>query len=196
MPKVVDHDERRRELADAVWRVIRRDGVEGASVRAVAREAGWSPGSLRHYFPTQSELLSTAMNAVVERIDTRMGDFRDLAPTDPRAQVEQALHELLPLDAERRAENEVWLAFTARALVDRELRARHREVDQSLRRVCTWAVETLAGKGKGRAKVDVATESARLHALMDGLALHAALTSGRQGDHITKVLAHHLDTLT
>jgi Uncharacterized protein conserved in bacteria len=58
VPKVVDPAERRRELAEAVWRVIRRDGLEQASVRNVAREADLSMGSLRHYFATQSELMA------------------------------------------------------------------------------------------------------------------------------------------
>jgi AcrR family transcriptional regulator len=120
MPKIVDHEQRRRELGHAVWRVIRRDGVDHASVRTVAEEAGWSPGALRHYFATQSELLAFAMRLVVERIEARIAAL-DRA-TDPRQAVEQVLHELLPLDDERRAENEVWLAFTARALTDPELR--------------------------------------------------------------------------
>jgi AcrR family transcriptional regulator len=103
VPKLVDHEERRRELGDAVWRVIRSRGVDGASIRTVAREAGWSPGALRHYFSTQSELLTFAMQMVVERIEARVSALEP--PADPRRAVEQRLHELLPLDKERRAEN-------------------------------------------------------------------------------------------
>ena len=50
MPRVVDHAVRRQELAEALWRVVRRDGVHEVSVRTVADEAGTSPGALRHYF--------------------------------------------------------------------------------------------------------------------------------------------------
>ena len=50
VPRVVDPIERRNRLAQAVWRVVRREGLERASVREVAREAGVSMGSLRHYF--------------------------------------------------------------------------------------------------------------------------------------------------
>src|ERR671910_2350073 len=109
MPKLVDHEQRRRELGEAVWRVIRRDGVEAASVRKVAQEAGWSAGALRHYFSTQSELLTFAMQMVVERIEARVGALEP--PADPRRAVEQRLHELLPLDRERRAGEEGWLAL-------------------------------------------------------------------------------------
>ena len=190
MPKSVDHDQRRRELAEAVWRVIRRTGVDGASVRAAAHEAGWSAGALRHYFRTQSELLDFAIDLAAERISQRVGAL-ELAD-DPRGAVEQLLSELLPLDDERRAENEVWLAFTARALIDPELRARHAEIDAALRAAALRAVEML-GLPAGRER---ALEAERLHALLDGLALHAAMRPKRMPPRrIIAVLRRHLDQL-
>ena len=68
MPKIVDHDKQRLLVAEAAWRVIRRDGMEQASVRKIAEEAGISPGSMRHYFSTQSELLLYAMTLVSDRV--------------------------------------------------------------------------------------------------------------------------------
>ena len=62
MPKVVDHEERRRELAHAVWRVIRRQGVDRASVRTVALEAGWSPGALHQACTSSIQTLAAAGN--------------------------------------------------------------------------------------------------------------------------------------
>ena len=46
MPKEVDHNERREELLEAVWRVIARDGMEGTTIRGIAKESGWSTGVL------------------------------------------------------------------------------------------------------------------------------------------------------
>jgi AcrR family transcriptional regulator len=91
--------------------VIRRDGLQRASVRNVAREAGLSMGSLRDYFATQSELLCFAMHLVGDRARARVRELRPAA--DPRATAERLLQELVALDDERRAESEVWLAFTA-----------------------------------------------------------------------------------
>ena len=194
MPKLVDHEQRRSELGAAVWRVIRRDGVEAASVRKVAQEAGWSAGALRHYFSTQTELLSFAIQMVVERIEARVGALEP--PADPRAAVEQRLHELLPLDKERRAENEVWLAFTGRALVDPQLRARHEEVDEELRRACRGALEELGSAGRLRPRLDLELEAERLHGLLDGLALHTAMRPGRMSPRLIRsVLTRHLDSL-
>jgi AcrR family transcriptional regulator len=190
VPKIVDHEQRRRELAEAVWQVIRRTGVDGASVRTVAQEAGWSAGALRHYFRTQSELLDFAIDLAAERIRQRISAL-ELAD-DPRRAVEQLLSELLPLDDERRAENEVWLAFTAHALIDPQLRVRRAEIDDELRAAALRAVEML-GLPAGRER---ALEAERLHALLDGLALHGAMRPERLPPRrIIAVLRRHLDEL-
>ena len=57
-------------------------------------------------------------------------------PEDPLSDAGVVLAELLPLDAERQAENEVWLAFTARALVDPGLRDLRDEAYDALRAGC------------------------------------------------------------
>ena len=166
MPKLVDREQRREELASALWRLVLREGIEGASLRRVAAEAGWSTGSLRHYFATQSELLAFAMELVTQRVTARVAAHRLSA--DPRETAERLVREVLPLDAERHAEAQVWLAFTARSLVEPELRELRDRAHLGLRSLCTSAVELLGVPDPGR-------EGERLHALVDGLALHAVL---------------------
>jgi AcrR family transcriptional regulator len=192
VPRVVDAVERRREIAEAVWRVIVREGLDHVSVRSVAREAGVSMGSLRHYFLTQAELLSFAMRTVMDRIERRLAALT--LPDDPRAAAETALAELLPLDSERAVENEVWLAFTARAMVDPGLRSVRDEAHDRLRSGCQRWVRLLVPDGTTPARVELETD--RLFALLDGLAVHAAVRpqeaiSGR----LTAVLHHHLGTI-
>jgi AcrR family transcriptional regulator len=194
MPKLVDHEQRRRELAAAVWRVIRSRGIDAASIRNVANEAGWSAGALRHYFSSQSELLTFAMEMVVERIEARVAALEP--PADARSAVEQRLHELLPLDEERRAENEVWLAYAGRALVDPQLRARHEEVDEALREACLGALRELDRAGRLPPGLDLELEAERVHGLLDGLALHTAMRPDRMAPELIRsVLARHLDSL-
>ena len=194
MPKLVDHEQRRAQLAEAVWTVIRRDGLERASVRNVAREAGLSMGSLRHYFATQAELLCFAMQLVGARARARV---RALEPAaDARQVAERLLHELVPLDDERRAEAEVWLAFTGRALVDPQQRAIHQDVHDQLNGACTTAINLLVDAGLTAEGLDVALEARRLHALLDGLALHAVMRPTRMPpSQISAVIARHLDDL-
>jgi AcrR family transcriptional regulator len=194
MPKLVDPDQRRSELAQAVWTVIRRDGLQRASVRNVAREAGLSMGSLRHYFASQSELLCFAMQLVGDRARARVAALEPGA--DPRRQGEQLLAELVPLDDERRAESEAWLAFTGHALVDPAQRAIHQRIHDQLNGACATAITILADAGLTAEGLDVALEASRLHALLDGLALHAVMRPEQvTPSRITAVIARHLDTL-
>lgn len=188
MPKVVDPVERRQEVATAVWRVVRRDGLDRASVRNVAAEAGLSMGSLRHYFGTQSELLNFTLRMVIDRVEARIAAVGDEG--GPRRRAERVLAEVLPLDAERAAENQVWLAFHARAMVDPELRAQCEQAYDALRAGCRLLVAELAPGA------DVDLEAGRLHALVDGLAVQAATRPDLVTPaHLRAVLIRHLDDL-
>ncbi|WNV75562.1 TetR family transcriptional regulator C-terminal domain-containing protein [Geodermatophilus sp. DSM 44513] len=195
MPRIVDAEQRRRELTEAVWRVIRRDGVAAASVRAVAREAGTSMGALRHWFATQDELLHFAMTLVVQRARAR-AVVADAAGGTLVDRLLRVLEETLPLDDDRRAEAEVWLALTARALVDPALaELRDRSADE-LHGFCTEAVRVLVAEGVAPAGLDVELEGERLYAVVDGLAVHALTRpSVLPPDRARAVLAAHLAAL-
>jgi AcrR family transcriptional regulator len=195
VPKIVDIGARREGLAEALWRVIRRDGLERASVRNVAREAGISMGALRHYFGTQDELLAFAMGLVIERARGRI-EALDLSSCAPRRAVEMVLREVLPLDAERRAEAEVWLALTGRALVDPALRALRDESYDLLRGLCRRLVGMLVESGEAAPGLDGDLEAELLYAVIDGLAVHAVVRPERATDYlVAAVLARHLDGL-
>jgi AcrR family transcriptional regulator len=187
MPKQVDHDERRAALGETLWRVVSRDGIEAASLRGVAAEAGWSAGALRHYFPTQSDLLVFAMELVMQRVADRLRAVP--SHLEPRRRAEQVLHQALPLDADRRTEMQVWLAFTSRALIDPALRPLRDRAHAELRELCRGVARLLGAASPARA-------GERLHALVDGLALHALLaptvtTPARQRE----LLAAELDAI-
>jgi AcrR family transcriptional regulator len=191
----IDADSRRRQLGEALWRVVLRDGIESASVRKVAAEAGVSAGSLRHVFPSQSELMTFAMQLVIDEVARRVEAVEPSG--DARTTVERLLQSLLVLDPETRAVFEVWLAFAARARVDPSLRPLRDQTHAQVRGLCRTCIETLRAEGRTRPGLDVADETERLHALIDGLAMHATLepeltTPARQ----VELLSLHLDTLT
>jgi AcrR family transcriptional regulator len=190
----IDGDTRRRELGEALWRVVLREGIEAASVRKVAAEAGISKGSLRHVFPSQSELLAFAMQLIIDEVATRVVAADDSG--DVRDAVERRLQSLLVLDPETRAVIDVWLAFAARARVDASLRPLRDETHARVRELCRESIETLHTQGLTRSELDIDLEAERLHALVDGLAMHATLapeitTPARQIEIVTR----HLDTL-
>jgi AcrR family transcriptional regulator len=160
VPKVVDHTERRHELAEAVWRVIARDGVAEVSIRTVAAEAGWSSGALRHYFATRDELLAFACELVTDRATRRIRDLDP--PGELREQVLAVLLETMPLDPERHIEASISFSFLTLGLGDPGLAQVQRLQFTAMYELCRHLAAQLG-----------ADESAarRLHAVVDGLSV-------------------------
>ena len=182
VPRLIDHDERDRQIGDAAWRVLTRDGLVAFSVRNVAEEAGIATASLRRAYPTQDALrvacLRRAAARVQERMDAVFADPSLPAPeVDPLPLVTRCLEQLLPLDDERRTETEVFLTLGSVALTDDGVRAAWDEADRAVRSACASLLALLTppgtAGGAGAAAVDE-RRVARLHALLDGLALHLA----------------------
>jgi AcrR family transcriptional regulator len=151
----VDHEQRRRELAGAVWRVIVRDGVADVSIRSVAAESGWSSGALRHYFATRAELLAFACEEVIAQVRARV---EQLPPT---ATVREILLETMPVDELRHTESSIAFAFLALGLGDPELARVQRLHFTAVYELCRLLVP-----GEDR------TAARRLHAVIDGLTVH------------------------
>jgi len=59
--------ERRDQILDALERCLRRRGLEGTTLDAVAREAGVQRPLIRHYFGNRDELLAAAVARAVAR---------------------------------------------------------------------------------------------------------------------------------
>lgn len=194
MPKVVDHEGRRAELAAALWRVALRDGFDAVSVRSVAEESAWSPGALRHYFPDKTEMVLFAIDFVVEAVRQRIGRVNAAAGSLSPQLVRAHLEQLLPLDDDRRLESEAWFALVTLAHRDDSAARRRAEVDELIRGAVESAVvalEDLGALGAGRTR---AAETARLHALLDGmvvqlLARPARLSPGQARDMLVQHLA-------
>ncbi|MFD6443914.1 TetR/AcrR family transcriptional regulator [Promicromonospora sp. NPDC060204] len=124
MPKLVDHQERREAIAQALWRVVDQHGWTRATLREVAREAGVSLGQLQHYFATREAMLTFAMERAADRTGDRV--TRGLAaldqPPHPRDVLRLVLAEMLPLHADSRASSRMSAAYVLEALHDPALR--------------------------------------------------------------------------
>jgi AcrR family transcriptional regulator len=72
MPKIVDHNERRVELIDALWRAMDADPTQIPSVRAVAAAAGVSKTNIGHYFESQGQFLAEAALSAVHAASVRV----------------------------------------------------------------------------------------------------------------------------
>jgi len=125
VPKIVDHDERRLELVDATWRIIARMGIESATMREIATEAGFANGALKPYFPTKDTLLTFAFGHVFNRTNERIAEVT--AGLSGLAALRAFCIEVLPLDEERINEARIVIPFWQKAITDPGKARIHRE---------------------------------------------------------------------
>jgi AcrR family transcriptional regulator len=194
VPKEVDHASRRVQLADAACRVIARHGLGATTLADVAEESGWSIGSIRHYFPNKDELIAAALWRVGERVDDRIRRRTAGGMTVP--DLRKAAVELLPLDAARREEALVHLAFMAQAAVVPALAAASEDAARRLQKPLAERIRHAVDTGELASGLDAEHEAARLRVLLDGLAIQLVTTPRRTSARwAAAVLDEHLGSL-
>jgi AcrR family transcriptional regulator len=129
VPKRVDHEERRRQIADALVRTAARRGLHATGMREVATEAGVSLRLVQYYFGTKEELLLAAMQQLAaqfgDRVLARIQRIKETgSPASPREVIAAILTEALPADDERRTFTLVYTAYLALSLTDPALAIR------------------------------------------------------------------------
>lgn len=171
--------EKKRRVAEALWRVVARDGMTGVSVRTVAVEAGVTGGTVQHHFPTRAQMVHYAMELLAEQFTRRLTEMPRTGPTHEWTR--EILLELLPLNAERHREFRVWLAFTTHADTNPELTELKRRFSTQLRdlylRLIRARRAATGSEGEDphlEIKPSDDTEAAILQAVIDGLALQLA----------------------
>lgn len=127
MPRLVDHEVRRRHIIDAVRRVIVAGGLEGVTFQTVAAEAGISVRLVQYYFGTKKDFLLATHRSVMEDAGARFMQRWTALGSDatPREALRAVLTELLPLDDQRREEALVlgafgWAAITGQGIAAEE----------------------------------------------------------------------------
>jgi AcrR family transcriptional regulator len=125
VPKRVDHEERRRQIVRALWRITERGGLGAVSFREVAAEAGVSVRLVQYYFGTKADLLREANRQALQTMGARIAR-RTLAAMDgdpsPRDVVATIAREFLPDDDESRRAMLLYYAFYTAQMTDPGLR--------------------------------------------------------------------------
>lgn len=170
MPRLVDHGQRRGQIAEALWRVAAAEGLEAVSLARVAQEAGVSKGRVQHYFGSRDELLGFAAEQLRLRVDERIRDRTAAArPETPLAEVRAVLVALLPLDDDARTDARVGSAFLIRALGDDDLRETYRSGNRLIRQAVADRLSAAHRSGEITV-LDAEREATILLALVGGLA--------------------------
>jgi len=149
MPKVIDHDQRRRDIIDVTWRLIVKGGIEAATMREIAAEAGFANGALKHYFPGKDEIIQGAY----ERSLGMMGEHIEAEVAGKRGL--EALRAIcwaaMPLDEERVTSGRVLLSFWERAVSNETLHEAY------LAHLAVWREALARYIAEGREDGDITT---------------------------------------
>lgn len=178
MPKIVDHEERRRAIASAAVGAIAETGLDGVRLADIAQRAGLTTGAVAHYFPDKDAVLAAALEEVCTRLFIRMGP-----PDGP--QPAEDIGDCLPLDRDRHMEWRVWLAYWGRAPWSETLRTIHRQYYTDIEQA---VIDDLTGH-----VADPAMTAAAVIAAVDGVGTRAILDpEGWPEARQRAVLAHLL----
>src|SRR6202043_3375148 len=118
MPKIVDHEQPRDEIALVACRVVAEYGFEQATIVRIAREAGYTTGMVAHYFDTKQDIIIAALRLILRRIEERL-----TRPSgESQADLLTVLSEALPIDEQRYIECAFWTAFWGQVSADKKLK--------------------------------------------------------------------------
>lgn len=194
MPKRVDHEERRRQIADALLRIAADRGLAAVTFREVAAEAGVSVRLVQYYFDTKQQLVVRSLGYLAARLDARIKARAAERghPLTRRQVVEIVLTSVLPLSAESRADALASTAAYAVALTDPALAAAGVGYPEALVRYLVGVLDTARDTGELSPGADPAVDAPLLLALTNGLT-SAVLGNMHTPREAEILLGHHLD---
>lgn len=118
-------DARRLSLIEAAARVLARDGASGASVRAIALEAGVSPGLVAHHFGGVDALIAATYAHVGEQVSAALDAAVEGAGRDPRARLMAYVAASFAPPIADRTLLATWTAFWGLVIARGEIAALH-----------------------------------------------------------------------
>jgi AcrR family transcriptional regulator len=178
MPKIVDHETRREDIARAAFRVIRRKGVAKATIRDIARESGSSVGAVVHYIPSKDHIFLQAAEYSSVVIRGRMEEAEH--SHEGIEALRHVLYEGLPGDDEMIGHWKIWFGFWQLSETSELIRAAtHDRYDESYRRYGRL-IKAAQKAGDVPADLNVADATAALICQMDGIGVHALISGHPQ----------------
>lgn len=170
LTRAESREQTRRRLLAAAARVFRRRGCRGASVEAIAAEAGYTVGAVYSNFEGKDDLvlalLEEQIGEITERVIAAAGEAKDAIEKLRRG----ALEWMAVLDDERDF-YVLLIEFWTLWVRDPELRSEHAERFAALRRALGGLVEEQARQMGLSLRLSSEEVGAALVALADGLAL-------------------------
>lgn len=196
MPKRVDHEQRRRQIGEALLRIASTRGLQSATMREVAAEAGVSLRLVQYYFHTKEQLLLAALAYLAEQLTDRVrASIRALGPVTSRTVVYGTLTAALPTDEESVRLTRAYTGFYTLLFSEPEMAVRHGATyPDKLESLLAGHIAAAREAGEVAADVDPALTAAALLALTNGLG-SSVLGGQRDGAAALRILNDQLGRL-
>lgn len=197
MPKRVDHEERRTQIAEALIQVAGRRGLHAVGMRDVAAEAGVSLRLVQYYFETKEKLLFYGLQHLTDRFTARVGARLAAAGPDPgpRVTIEALLLASLPTDQESRTFHLLYSSYSILSVTDGALAAQpFIENPDAAENALTGLIEGAQAAGLADPGADARTEAISLLAMTATMGT-SILVAQRSPESAIAVLRHHLDRI-
>ena len=146
MPKIIDHDQRRREIVEVAKGIILKGGFEAATMRSIAAEAGFANGALKHYFPGKESIVAATFETILAEISEGVEEAGS-APADAEAALRGFLEATIPRDPEQIAAGRVLLALWEYAMSNEQLAELYRTHLRSWRTSLVERMEAARDEG-------------------------------------------------
>ncbi len=181
MPKIVDHELRKSEITRAVIRSIGKEGLANVTIRGIAREGGFSSGTLAHYFNSKEELINFAFDEISKhafaRIENRVGEYQTA-----QHKVRAVIEELTPQVSDEH-DAVISVSFWAAARQDEKLRRKFHDVYANFRCHLRDYIGEGLNTGEFHIQGDVEDEIDFIVAVTDGLLVSFLLDPDRFPPH-------------
>jgi TetR/AcrR family transcriptional repressor of bet genes len=171
MPRIKIEDIRRRQLVEAAWEVLQRQGAAGTTLQRVADQAGVSKGIVLHYFSNKDALIENAMRHVNLLLRDHVVALLRRA-NSPRARIDAVVEGNFSPEFFRPEVAHAWLALCSAVPHNKQFArvqtAIHRRMHSNL----------MSGLVAMMPRREATTVALGISALIDGLWLRCGLQTG------------------
>jgi len=195
MPKLVDHDARRRLVAEIAADIVAARGVDALTLRDVATAAGYSTAIVSHYFADKRDLVLATYETAAERQTARFDD----AYTENKPMV-AVLEALLPTSDTARRDWRLSVAFWGVAASDPYMTEDQQRRGRSYQVRIENLLRNELRRGPEPDPADLALAAGSLVAFTTGIGMHATFDPGqwparRQREALRREVARLLDEI-